>query len=76
MFNLIDKWTLTLKNGRKRSLSYETKASIPLSQRGEWIPGSQSLNERRLLYESVFIPIEWQTLTLEIVEREVFLMQP
>ena len=32
---------------------------------------TQSLKERRLLYESVFISIKWWTLTLKLVEWEV-----
>ena len=42
----------------------------------EWICDAQSLKERRLLCESVFIPIEKWTLILKMVEREVFLMKP
>ena len=76
MFILINRRTLVPKNGGKKSFSYETKASIHLSQWGEWICGAQSLKERRLLCESVFIPIEKWTLILKMVEREVFLMKP
>ena len=55
--------------------SYETKALINLSQ-WEWIYGVQSLKERGLLCEYEFIPIEWWTLILKMVESEVFLMKP
>ena len=37
VFVLVDKWTLFLKNGLKRSLSYETKASIQRKMR-LWCP--------------------------------------
>ena len=47
-----------------------------LSQRGECVYGAQSWNERRLLCESVFIPIEKQALILKMAEGEVFLMKP
>ena len=42
----------------------------------EWIYDAQSLKERRLLCESMFIPIENWTLILKMVEKEVFLMKP
>ena len=42
IFVAIDKQTCILKNGGKRSFSYETKASIHLSQQGEWVYGAQS----------------------------------
>ena len=47
-----------------------------LSQRGERIYGAQSLKERRLLYESMFIQTERWTLILKMVPREVFLIKP
>ena len=47
-----------------------------LSQRGECVYDAQSLNETRLLYESMFIPIERSTSILKLVIREVFLMKP
>ena len=61
------------KNGTKRIFPYETKASIHVSQWVEWICGVQSLKERRLLFESMFIPIEGRTLILEKEEKKVFL---
>ena len=70
------KTNFNCKNGRKRSFSYETKALINLSQRGEWIGGAQSLKEKRFLCESAFFPIQPCTLILQMVEREVFLMKP
>ena len=60
------------KSDKKRSFSYETKAS----QQGEWIYGTQSLKEKRLLCESVFIVIERRALILKKVQRKVFLMKP
>ena len=62
------------KNGRKRSVSYKTKAWIHLSQQGEWICGVQSLQESRLLCESVFMTVERWTSILQMVYR-VFLMK-
>ena len=55
---------------------YETKASIHLSQWGEWICDGQSLKERRLLCKSTFIPTEKQTLVLKMVEKDVFPLKP
>ena len=46
------------------------------SQWGEWVCGAQSWKERRLLCESVFVPIGKQTLILKMVERKAFLMKP
>ena len=70
------KMNLNSKNGTKRSFSYETKASTHLSQWVEWIYAAQSLKERRLLSESIFIPIERWTLILKKVETKVFLVKP
>ena len=47
-------------NGRKRSISYQTKASIHLSQCGEWIYGAQSLKGKRLLCKSELIQLKNQ----------------
>ena len=52
------------------------KASIHLYQWVEWICGAQSIKKKRLLYESVIIPTERQTLIPNLVEREVFLSKP
>ena len=40
MFITIDRWTFILKNRGKWSFSYKIKASILLSQWGEWICGA------------------------------------
>ena len=52
------------------------KHQYHLSQWGECVYGAQSLKERRLLMESVFIPIEKWTIILKMAKREVFLMKP
>ena len=64
------------KNGTKRSFSYETKPSIRLSQRVEWICGAQSLKECALLYEFGFISNKKWTLILKKAQREVFPTEP
>ena len=61
------------KNGRKKSFSYEIKASISLSQWGECVYGAHSWKEKRLLCESMFVQIDRWTLILKMVERDVFL---
>ena len=66
------KMIINSKNGRKSSFSRETKALIHLSQWEDWIFGAQSLKERRLLCESVLIPIERWTLTLKIGRKRSF----
>ena len=76
MFILINWGTSILKSGGKWSFSYGTKALIHLSQWGEWIRGAQSIKEKRLLCEFIFILIEKRTSILKVVEREVFLMKP
>ena len=70
------KMNFNSKNGIKRSLSYESKASIHLSQLVEWIYGAQSLKEWRFPSESMFVPIEKRTLNLKIAQIKVFLMKP
>ena len=52
------------------------KYQCRLSQRGEWVYGAQSRKERRLLCESMFVPIDKWNLTLKMTEREAFLMKP
>ena len=46
------------KNSIKRSFSYETKALILLSYRGEYVYGTQSLEDKWLLCESEFIQLK------------------
>ena len=76
MFIPIDKRTLILKNSGKWSFSYESKASIDLSQWGESIFGAQSWKEKILLHEYVSAQINRRTLIPRLVESKVFLMKP
>ena len=76
VFTTFDRRTLILKNGGKWSFSYEMKASIHLSQQVKWTYGAQSLKERRLVCESMIIPIKGRTLIPNLIEREVFLSKP
>ena len=76
MFILIDERTLILKNGGKKSFSYETKASMSFIPIRRMSYGAKIWKGRRLLCESVFVPINKQTLTLKNMEREAFLMNP
>ena len=52
------------------------KHQYHLSQWGECVHGAQSLNKRRLFYESVFVQIDIRTLILKIREREIFHRKP
>ena len=61
----------------------EWKASLTKPKRqchsskwGEWVCGAQSWKEKRLLYESVFVPTGKQILILKMVVRKAFLMKP
>ena len=63
-------------NGWKRSISYETKASILLSQCREWICAAQPLKESGLLCECMFIPVEKWNLILNSGEKDVFPLKP
>ena len=49
---------INLKNGRNRSFPHEPKDQYHLSQEKKQICGAQSLKERRLLSESVFIQLK------------------
>ena len=64
------------KIGNKRNFSFETKASISLIPTRRMCLWFQSWRERRLLCESMFIPIERHTSILKLVIREVFIMKP
>ena len=68
------KMNFNSRNGNKRSFSFETKASISLTKRGECVYDAQSWKERRLFCESMFIAIERQTSILKLVIREAFLI--
>ena len=72
MFVRIDKRILTLKNGGKRSFSYETKASkpfIPISRMNLWCA---SWKEKILLCNSKFVPIETRSLIPKIEGKRRF----
>ena len=51
------------------------KHQYHLSHGEEWVYDAQSWKEKRLLYESMFIPNEIRTSILKMVIREVFLMK-
>ena len=71
----IDKRTLILKNGGKRSLSYETKASmlfIPMSRMSLWF---LIMKWKEIICESIFVLIDKQNLTIKKVGRKAFLMK-
>ena len=51
------------------------KHQYHLSQWGECVCGAHSRKERRLLRESMFIPIDRRTLILKVVGSKVFLMK-
>ena len=70
------KMNFNSKNGTKGCLSCWTKASIHISQRGEWVYGTQSWREMRILCESMFVLIDIQTLIIKMMEREAFFMKP
>ena len=69
------KTNFIFKNGRTRSSTYETKASIHLSRWVKRAYGAQLWKERWLLRESAFISIKKWTLIPRMVEREVLLMK-
>ena len=52
------------------------KHQNPWSQQGECVYSAQSWKEKRLLCESMFIPIESWTPILKIVKQQVFIMKP
>ena len=60
------------ENDGRKHFAYETKASIYLSQQGEWVYDSQSWKKKRLLPKSVFVPIDKQTLTPKNGEKRSF----
>ena len=61
----IDEQTLILKMVESKVFLIKPKHQYHLSQRGEFVYGAQSLNQRRLLHESMFIPIDRWTLILK-----------
>ena len=76
MFLPVENWTLNPEMIEREVFPMKPRHQYHLSQRGEWICGAQSLKERRLLRESMFIQIERQTLILKMIAREVFLTKP
>ena len=76
--NVYPNWNTNFysKIGNKRSFYYETKASIsliPMRRLRLWCP---IMKRKRLLCESMFIPIEIRTSILKLVIGEVFIMKP
>ena len=72
VFVLIDKWTLTLKNGKRQAFIMKSKHQCHLSYRVEWVYGMKSWIERRLLCESVFVLIDRWTLIIKIGRKKSF----
>ena len=48
------------------------KLQYHLSQWGKYVYGAQSLKEKRLLCEFVFVQIDKRTLIIKMIERDVF----
>ena len=73
MFIPIERQTWTQKTVEKQVFLMKSKHQNHLSQWGEYEYGAQTRKERRLLLESMFIPIERRTWILKTVEKQVFL---
>ena len=56
----------SMENGGKESFSYETKASIHVSQLGECAYGANSQNDERLLWESIIVSFYGWILILKV----------
>ena len=76
MFIPIEIWTSILKKGKRKVFLARPKHQYHLSHGGECVYDAQSWKERRLLCESMFIPIERWTSILKIAEKEVLLLNP
>ena len=76
MFIPIDRWTSILKMDIREVFLMNPKHQYHFFQWGECVYDAQSGKERRLLCESKFIPIESQTLILQMAIRDVFVMKP
>ena len=76
MFIAIEIRTSILKLVIREDFIMKPKQQYHQSQRGEFVYDAQSRKERRLLCESMFIPIEIRTSILKLVIREDFLMKP
>ena len=68
-------WTLTLKNGRKRSFSYETKALMLFILIRRMSLKFPIMKKKRLLCESVFVLIDRWNLILKNGGRKSFLSE-
>ena len=75
MFIPIERQTSILERVIREDFLMKPKHQYQLSDRGECVYDAQSWKERRLLCESMFIPIERRTSILKMVIREVFLMK-
>ena len=69
MFILIDRQSLILKNGGKKSFSYEDKAIMSFI-------AMRRMSLKILLCESVFVPTDKQTLTLKNEGKRTSFMKP
>ena len=76
MFVTVERRSLILKLVIREVVLLNLKQKNRLSQQRECVYIAQLRKEMRLLYESLFIPIERQTSILKMVEREVFLLNP
>ena len=76
VFAQINGQTLILKMVERKVFLMKPKHQHHLSQWGDRVYGTQFWKERRLLCESMFIPIDRQTLIVKMVEKNAFLMKP
>ena len=76
MFIPIERRTSNLKMVEKEVFLMKPKHQNHLSQQGECVYSDQSWKEKRLLCESLFIPIENRTSIRKMVERKAFLIKP
>ena len=72
----IEGWTSLLKMAIREVFLMKPKHQYHLSQWEKYVYGAQSWNKRRLLCESMFIPIERRISILKFVKRKVFIMKP
>ena len=75
-FVLIDTRTLILKNGWKKSFLWNQSINIIYSNGENYFMVHNYEKKKRLLHQSMFIPIDKWTLILKMVGSEVFLMRP
>ena len=68
--------TFISKNLRKRSFSFESEATKSFIRTRGMHLYCPIMKKKRLLRESMFIPIERQTSILKMVERDVLLLNP